>query len=88
VTSQAVRAYKPRREPFDRALALLGLSAHQVIHVGDSFGSDMVGAHEVGIPTLWINRKRRSQPIPDIAGFITEDLRGLPALLASDVWND
>jgi 2-haloacid dehalogenase/putative hydrolase of the HAD superfamily len=84
VTSQDVRAYKPRREPFDRALDLLGLQAHQVLHVGDSFGSDIVGAHDLGIPTLWINRKRRRPPIADIADYVAEDLRGLPALLAGD----
>jgi len=36
VTSEDCRAYKPRPEPFQRALRLLGLEAHEVLHVGDS----------------------------------------------------
>jgi 2-haloalkanoic acid dehalogenase type II len=81
VTSQDARAYKPRREPFERALALLGCSSRQVLHVGDSFSSDVVGAREVGILVLWINRKRRTSPGAPTADFVAEDLRALPAIL-------
>lgn len=84
VTSEDARAYKPRREPFEQALTLLGLATQEVVHVGDSYGSDVLGARELGIPPLWINRKKRPLPIPNAADFVAEDLRGLPALLSGD----
>jgi hypothetical protein len=35
----------------------------------------------VGIPVLWINRKRRTSPGDAMADFVAEDLGGLPAIL-------
>lgn len=81
VTSQDARAYKPRREPFERALALLNCSLHDALHMGDSFSSDVLGARAAGIPVLWINRKRRPPPAEFTADFVAEDLRGLLAIL-------
>jgi 2-haloalkanoic acid dehalogenase type II len=63
VTSEDCRAYKPHPAPFQRALSLLGLPPSRVLHVGDSWGSDVAGAQAAGIPVLWINRRQR--PIPD-----------------------
>ena len=60
-----------------QALALLGRSSHEVLHVGDSFSSDGMGARAVGIPVLWINRKRRIAPV---ANLMAEDLRALPSI--------
>jgi 2-haloalkanoic acid dehalogenase type II len=62
VTSQDARAYKPRPEMFTIALGLLGLEAHEVLHVGDSLTSDVVGAARLGIPAAWVNRERRPTP--------------------------
>lgn len=60
VTSQQCRAYKPRPELFQEALSRLGLSPEDVIHVGDSLRADVKGAQDVGIDTIWVNRKGRS----------------------------
>ena len=80
VTSEGCRAYKPRREMFERAQQLLGLSADEVLHVGDSLGSDVRGARQAGVPVLWINRTGRTLPdgatAPD---HISTDLSGLLA---------
>jgi 2-haloacid dehalogenase/putative hydrolase of the HAD superfamily len=80
VTSEACRAYKPRREMFERAQQLLGLSAAEVLHVGDSLGSDVRGARQAGVPVLWINRRGRTPPdgapAPD---HVSTDLSGLLA---------
>ncbi len=59
VTSEECRAYKPRPAPFRRALDLLGLRPHQVLHVGDSLGSDVCGAQALGIRAVWVNRSGR-----------------------------
>lgn len=59
VTSEDCRAYKPRTELFQRGLELLGYTANEVLHIGDSLASDVAGAASLGIATFWINRKGR-----------------------------
>jgi HAD superfamily hydrolase (TIGR01493 family) len=82
VTSQDCRAYKPRADMFEKALALLDLSADQVLHVGDSYGSDVRGARSVGIPVLWVNRKKRPLPLGHEApDYVSEDLTGLLSII-------
>ncbi len=78
ITSEECRAYKPRREMFDKALSLVGLPAEKVLHVGDSYGSDVQGAKSLKIPTLWINRKNRQIPQSEsIPEYMSLDLRGI-----------
>ena len=62
VTSESCRSYKPRPEPFEAALRTLDCAASCVLHVGDSIGSDLVGAASLGIPSAWVNPRRRSLP--------------------------
>jgi 2-haloalkanoic acid dehalogenase type II len=77
VTSEDARAYKPRPEPFQLALDLLGLDRDDVLHVGDSLSGDVTGANALGIPVAWVNRKgRRRSPtsrlahaVPDLAAL-------------------
>jgi len=63
VTSEGCRAYKPRPETFLAALAKLGCDASEVLHVGDSLGSDVIGASRLGIDVAWVNAANR--PLPD-----------------------
>jgi len=56
VTSEDVRAYKPRPEIFLRALELMEVRPEEVLHIGDSLSSDVAGAKELGINTCWLNR--------------------------------
>ncbi|KPJ52037.1 MAG: hypothetical protein AMS16_06935 [Planctomycetes bacterium DG_58] len=62
ITSEDCRAYKPRPEPFLAALDLLGLQAHEVLHVGDSLSGDVAGARALDIGCAWVNRKGRRLP--------------------------
>jgi len=82
VTSEDCRAYKPRPEMFGRALSLLRLAKGEVLHVGDSLGSDIHGAKQFGIHALWLNRTRKLvrdfRHTPD---HIIEDLSGLLNIL-------
>jgi 2-haloacid dehalogenase/putative hydrolase of the HAD superfamily len=84
VTSEGCQAYKPRREMFERALKVLGLPPAEVLHVGDSLGSDVRGARQAGMPVLWINRRGRTlpdgAPAPDYVGT---DLSSLLAHVAT-----
>jgi 2-haloacid dehalogenase/putative hydrolase of the HAD superfamily len=56
VTSEDVRAYKPRPEPFRAAADAVGAPLDRVLHVGDSATSDVAGANALGISVAWVNR--------------------------------
>ena len=82
VTSEGVRAYKPRARIFEVALERLRAEPEQVLHVGDSLTADVEGAGRLGIRTVWVNRsglvRAASDPRPD---HEMADLTPLPALL-------
>ena len=59
VTSEDARAYKPRGEIFSLALERNGLKPDEVIHIGDSYSSDVLGAYRFGIDVAWVNRNSR-----------------------------
>lgn len=63
ICGDMVRAYKPHRELFDKALEISGLNTDSVIHVGDSITSDVKGALSAGIQPVLLNRS--GQPVPD-----------------------
>lgn len=61
-TSEDAKSYKPRKELFEFALKSTGLSADEVVHIGDSLSSDVAGASAVGISAIWVNRSNREVP--------------------------
>lgn len=61
-TSEDAKSYKPRKELFEYALKSAGLSAEEVVHIGDSLSSDISGAASVGINAIWVNRSHREVP--------------------------
>jgi HAD superfamily hydrolase (TIGR01493 family) len=82
LTSEDCRAYKPNSVIFEKALSLLGLSYEDVLHVGDSLGSDVQGAKSLGIPVLWVNRGEKpfewyASPDDAVPDYISNDLTGL-----------
>ena len=88
ITSEAVRAYKPRARIFEVALERLRAKPEQVVHVGDSLTADVEGAGRLGIRTVWVNRTgmvrgttdpRPDHEIPDLTPLpaLLEDLRGI-----------
>lgn len=79
VTSEDCKAYKPRQEMFDFALSKLNLDSQEVLHIGDSFSADVIGAKNSGIQVAWINRKNK----PSRNGIEPEyNLRDLIELLS------
>ena len=79
ITSESVRAYKPRPQIFQAALKGLRASPAEVVHVGDSLNEDVAGASRVGMRTIWVNRgdvhRTAADPKPDAE---LRDLAGLP----------
>lgn len=49
---------KPARSIFDKALQLANCSAHEAIHVGDSLATDIAGARNSGITSVWIQHQQ------------------------------
>ncbi len=61
-TSEDAKSYKPRKELFELALKNTNLKSEQVVHIGDSISSDILGASALGINTLWLNRSDKEVP--------------------------
>lgn len=58
VSADTVRAYKPHRELFAEALRLSGHAPEEVVHIGDSYDTDVIGARTAGIrPVLLLRGK-------------------------------
>ncbi len=53
---------KPAPEPFERALSLLSGTPETTVHIGDSLESDIHGAANAGIDSVWLSpEKEKSQ---------------------------
>jgi len=57
VTAQAVGSYKPNRRNFETAFANLGLPRDRILHVAQSLFHDHVPAQELGLASVWIDRR-------------------------------
>lgn len=62
LTARSVGAAKPDRRMFDAATSALSLSAHEILHLGDSPELDAQAALDAGQHALWINRTGASWP--------------------------
>lgn len=83
VTSASSGFYKSRPEIFWRALADVGATAEQSVHVGDSYKYDVLGGQRAGLRTVWLSSDPDASskiPQPDL---IIERLEGAaPAIIA------
>ena len=57
ISADSVRAYKPRRELFEKALATAAVEGHDGIMIGDST-RDMEGASSVGMNCILLDRHK------------------------------
>lgn len=74
VTATDVGAAKPARKIFDVAIKKSGVSAEQILHVGDHPLTDIHGGRQAGLKTAWINRNGDEWP---------DDLQRPDAVVAS-----
>lgn len=66
VSSADLMRPKPRPEPFERALAALGVSPGEAVFVGDDLDADIRGAKALGITTAWkLNGRHELPPAPE-----------------------
>jgi len=57
VAAEMVRACKPHRAIFDKAMEMAGVSAQEAVHIGDSLVSDVEAARAVSITPILLDRK-------------------------------
>lgn len=77
-TSEAARSYKPRTELFEMALKETNLNPKEIVHIGDSLSSDMKGAANLGINTIWMNRNNKEIPDGVVAVVSFADILNTP----------
>ncbi|KAA3642251.1 MAG: HAD family hydrolase [Chloroflexi bacterium] len=57
VSSAAYGMRKPNPRIFEHALAHWKAAPEQAVMVGDTLGADILGAHHMGMPGIWITRR-------------------------------
>ena len=66
---------KPHPSIFQLAISRFQVQPSQILFVGDSLSTDIFGAHEVGMKTAWLNRKKEQAELcPDYELGSLEDL--------------
>ncbi len=74
--SEDIGFEKPRREYFDAVLSELpGLSAEEIMIVGDSLSSDIKGGHDAGIVTCWYDPHGQDTATDIPIDYTIRDLR-------------
>ena len=75
ISADTARAYKPHREIFDDALRVSGCTPDEVVHIGDSYDTDVVGARGAGIrPALLMRGRARQHDDVDAADDLEQSL--------------
>jgi len=64
VVSQRVGAIKPRPEIFAEAARLLGAPPGRILHVGDDWAADVVGATRAGWHAAYVRGQQADTPLP------------------------
>ena len=67
---------------FHAALAESGVSASEIIHVGDNPEHDIKGAKDVGMHTIWVNLRDEKWPDTEPADQEIIRLSQLPGAIA------
>ena len=89
VTAQQVGAYKPSLRGFHEAIGRIGLPRERILHVAQSLFHDHVPAAELGIASVWIDRRHDragagatppasaapAATYPDMASFAADAVR-------------
>ena len=76
ITAEQARSYKPSRNNFRLAMERLAVPPGEILHVAQSLYHDVVPARELGLSTVWVDRragKRGGGATP--AANIQPDLR-------------
>lgn len=75
VVSGDIEGYsKPDPRLFNRAIDLVDANPEDVLYVGDSLFTDILGAHRAGLPAAWLHRNHQHVPenLPEPDYFIEQ----------------
>jgi putative hydrolase of the HAD superfamily len=93
VVSQRVGTIKPHPDIFRVTESLLAAPPAAILHVGDDWAADVVGAREAGWHAAYLRRPRGESPLPEStpdarvdADFELADLEDLEPALARAGW--
>jgi 2-haloacid dehalogenase len=87
VTAEQVGSYKPSRRNFEAAFERLSVPPERILHVAQSIYHDIAPARELGLTTVWVNRRSGKQgtgatpPSGATPDYEVRDLHGLVELL-------
>ncbi len=81
VFSQDVRVRKPDRRIFEIAAREAGCPLDELLHVGDSYENDVLGAYGAGAKTVWLNREGMESNAGIRADAEITSLTDLPGIL-------
>jgi putative hydrolase of the HAD superfamily len=90
VLSAVVGWEKPHRRIFESAIELAGVPAHEVLHVGDNYQQDVIGAQQAGIYAVWLHRRGPQKVdcpvINSLRELVTiiDGTHGVPSLLRGE----
>ena len=63
--AEDVGAAKPEPALFQHAMRESGVTAGQMVHVGDSHDHDVTGAHRAGVRSIWLSAPGQESPLAD-----------------------
>jgi HAD superfamily hydrolase (TIGR01549 family) len=77
VVSERVGTIKPRPQIFRAAEAALGAHPHELLHVGDDWAADVVGARDAGWHAGYLRARPHDSPLPgsEPSGEVSADLQ-------------
>ena len=81
VLSEEVGCQKPNPRIFEEALRINGLSAEDVVMIGDSWNSDIQGAINAGIDQIWVTKKQGITPQEQTSTYIVSTLLDVKNIL-------
>lgn len=85
VFAQDYGIQKPDPRLFEVAIGRAGCTGRQLLHVGDSFQNDIVGAKRAGVKSVWLNRQREDNETEEQPDFEISSLRELTEILKNFV---
>jgi putative hydrolase of the HAD superfamily len=72
--SDEVKLVKPNPRLFTACLNELNVRPENAVHVGDSYKSDVIGAIDAGMRTIWVKTREQEQKPGYVADFILDSL--------------
>ena len=79
--SDEVKLVKPNPRLFTACIEMLGVEAAETVHIGDSYKSDVIGAIDAGMRTIWAKTREQEQKPGYVADMVVGSLREVPDVL-------